>query len=187
MRIFPPRPESAIAEQLIPFYENRGFIAQIKKNGTCSLAVVDSEGRVEFWTRHWEKHRAWSPTDEITGFFSNFPNSTFVFELLHSKTVDVKNTAYVFDVLRYMGKDLTGVSLEDRLDLFKGITPLSKNIEIAKTYTAGLRSLYKQLDTPEDEGIVLKDPKAPLRPVYRDGLNANWQVKCRRATKNYSF
>ncbi len=185
-RIFPPRPEQAIAPGLIGFYENRGYIAQIKKNGTCSLAVVDSKGHVEFWTRHWERHKAWVPTADIIRYFSAFPDSVFVFELLHSKTKDVKNTAYVFDVLRYKGKDLAGTPLVDRLARLKNPDEVP-NVEIAQTFTKGLRKLYEGLVAPEDEGIVLKDPEAVLKPVFRDGLNSPWQVKCRRSTKNYSF
>ena len=35
--------------------------------------------------------------------------------------------------------------------------------------------------------VVLKDPEAVLAECHRDGLNANWQVKVRRPTKNFGF
>ena len=64
---YPPRPEKAIAPSLIKFYEGRGWIAQIKKNGTCSTANVDDHGNVTFFTRHGEAHKAWIPTEEAHG------------------------------------------------------------------------------------------------------------------------
>ena len=185
-RIWPPRPEAAIAPQLIPFFENRGYVAQIKKNGTCSVAVVDPQGNVEFRTRHWEPHKAWVPTDDVTRYFSGFPDSVFIFELLHSKTTTVKNTAYVFDVVRRLGRDLTGVPLMERLSMLTDGDG-NPHVQIACTYSVGLKKLYEGLVAPEDEGVVLKDPQSVLRPVFRDGLNSAWQVKCRRGTKNYSF
>lgn len=97
-----------------------------------------------------------------------------------------KNTAYLFDVLRYAGSDLTGQTLAFRLSLLSRIRPV-QCAQIAETYAVGLRSLYDRLTEPEDEGIVLKDPNSTLRSCDRDGVNAGWQVKCRRSTKNYSF
>lgn len=185
-RIYPPRPEKAITPSLIPFYEKRGYVAQVKKNGTCSLAIVGPDGTVEYKTRHWEDHKAWTPTESMSGFFSEHRDSIFVFELLHSKTPNVKNTAYLFDVLRYAGVDLTGQTLAFRLNLLSKIRPV-QCAQVAETYTVGLRGLYDGLTEPEDEGIVLKDPVATLRGCERDGMNAGWQVKCRRSTKNYSF
>lgn len=185
-RIYPPRPEKAITPSLIPFYEKRGWVAQVKKNGTCSLAIVSPHGTVDYKTRHWEDHKAWIPTANMSGFFTEYPDSIFVFELLHSKTPNVKNTAYLFDVLRYTGIDLTGQTLALRLDVLSRIRPVQCAM-IAETHVVGLRNLYDRLTEPEDEGIVLKDPNSTLRSCDRDGVNAGWQVKCRRSTKNYSF
>jgi hypothetical protein len=187
MFLYPPRPENAIPPSLINSYERRGWICQIKKNGTCSLAFVDGMDNVTFKTRHNEFHKAWTPTKEIISFFAGFPNSVFVFELLHSKGGDIRNTVYLFDVLEWLGRDLVGTTLKERLTLLASIVPPTPNITVAKVYTEGLSSLFVGLTSPLDEGIVLKNPEAVLRSCDRDSLNAGWQVKCRKATKNYGF
>jgi hypothetical protein len=185
MFLYPPRPEKAITPTLISFYERRGWVAQVKKNGTCSLASTN-DGDTTFYTRHNEQHKAWTPTEEIINAL-NRPNTTFIFELLHSKGGGVRNTAYVFDVLVLDGKSLEGVSLKDRLDMLPNLVPQSEGVKIVENHTKNLEGLYRSLTSPLDEGIVLKDPKALLNSCQRDSLNSQWQVKCRRGMKNYSF
>jgi hypothetical protein len=40
---------------------------------------------------------------------------------------------------------------------------------------------------PEDEGLVLKQPTALLEICGKQNNNQDWQVKCRRSTKNYGY
>lgn len=187
--LWPPRPEKAVSRELIGFYERRGWIAQIKKNGTCSTVRTYSGGDVEYWTRHDAKHLAWAGNDEINKFFSCFKDSYFVFELLHSKGGGVRDHAYVFDVLKLNGRSLEGTTLRSRLATLSKIAPMTKRVEIAKTYDSGLTALYDNLSYRDSlsEGIVMKDPDATLQPCYKEGLNSTWQVKCRLPAKLYSF
>jgi hypothetical protein len=185
--LHPPRPTKAIAPSLIPWFESQGYIAQLKKNGTCTVISVDDAGNVTWSTRHNEAHKAWTPTAELTNYFSAFRNSVFVGELLHSKGPSVKDTIYLFDVLIYLGRDLVGTTLTNRLDILKSVIPLSTKILLAETHTKNLKGLYDSLSDPLDEGIVLKKPSAVLRNCNKAGLNEGWQVKCRKATKNYGF
>lgn len=185
--IWPPRPEQAIAPSLISFYERRGWVAQIKKNGTCTVVSIDHKGVVDFKTRHGVPHKAWEPTEDINKYFANFPDSIFVCELLHSKHESVKNTMYVFDVLKYRGKDLIGTKFKERQDLLQSVVPIKKNILLAKNYSQDLTGLFRSLQDPIDEGLVLKDPEAPLRSYVKKSSNAGWQVKCRVPHLNYGF
>lgn len=189
MFLYPPRPERAIAPSLIGLYESRGYIAQKKKNGTCTVVSINEAGKVSWYTRHGEAHKAWIPTKELTEFFSSFPDSTFVGELLHSKGGGVKDTLCLFDVLKTPRDDMLGWSYQLRHQLLTYTIQnyIPTHLHILENYTKDLRKLYDGLTDPLDEGIVLKDPNAVLRDCQRDGLNANWQVKCRRATKNYGF
>ncbi len=187
MTLFPPRPEHAIAPTLIHYYQEKGWVAQIKKNGTMTIVLIDENGVVTFKTRHMVDHKMWKPTEDITAYFSNFTDSIFLCELLHNKHPSVKNTMYIFDLIRYRGGDLIGMSFENRQSLIKTVVPIAKNIILAKNYDRDLLGLFRSLHDPIDEGIVLKDPHAPLRPYYTKSNNACWQVKCRVSHKNYGF
>jgi len=184
---WPPRPTKAISPSLIPWYESKGYIAQIKKNGTCTVITIDDEGNVTFRTRHRDAHKAWTPTQELTNWFAGFRNTIFIGELLHSKGPSVKDTIYLFDVVRYLGRNLVGTTLAERLEILSNIHPLTTKVVIADVHKSELQGLFHSLHDALDEGVVLKDPKAKLRDVQREGLNSGWMVKCRRSTKNYSF
>lgn len=184
--LFPPRPEKAIPVDLISYYEKTGSICQIKKNGSATVVDVDAEGVPTFWNRHKELHKAWTATREIIEYFGQFPNSVIVGELLHNKHPSVKNIIYIFDVLVFKGNDLVGTTLKDRLEIIRSM-PQGKGIWFAKTYTKNFRKLYDGLTDAIDEGIVLKNPKAKLKFCFKAGMNGDWQVKCRKAHKNYSF
>jgi hypothetical protein len=184
MFLYPPRPEKPIQPELIPVYEKMGTIAQIKRNGTCTVVDVDASGIPTFWTRHKELHKAWTAPPHIIAYFKKFPDSVIVAELLHNKHASVKDTLYIFDVLVYKGNDLVGSTLKERLDIIKKF-PKGEGIWFAKTYTKNLLKLYEGLTDDIDEGIVLKNPNARLKFCFKDGLNAADQVKCRKSTKNY--
>lgn len=189
MFLYPPRPTEAIDRSLIPFFETRGYVAQIKKNGTCSVVWIGQSGKVEFYTRHNSAHRAWTPSRQTIEFLSQFRNSCFVFELLHSKGGGVRDTLYFFDALRVAGIDLVGTTFTDRMRFLRGVIneAAPENMSVARVYTKGFKKLYERLTDDLDEGIVLKDPNSVLRDCHRDGLNDGWQVKCRKPTKNYAF
>ncbi len=194
MFLFPPRPEKPISRSLIRWYEKRGYVAQIKKNGTCSVALVAADSTVSFLKRTGEPHLAWEPTAEACDFFGHFPDSAFCFELLHSKGGGVRDTLYVFDVVRYLGGDLVGMTFEERMGLLRKVVPISSpRILYADLHHECLTGLFDSMVddegvalSPLDEGIVLKDPKAKLEPCRKADSNSGWQVKCRARTKNYS-
>lgn len=187
MWLYPPRPVNAVTPSLIKSFETRGYVGQIKMNGTLQVIDIDDVGNVTYRTRHNTPNKAWTPLPEMAPYFANYRDSVFVGELLHSKHASVKNTIYLFDVLRYMGKSLVGTTLADRLQILEKTPALTNNIQIIKTYDRDLAGLYHSLSEPTQEGIVLKDPKAKLRDCLRNGLNGGWQVKVRRPTENYGF
>ncbi len=188
MFLYPPRPERAIERSLISWYEKRGYVAQVKKNGTCSVSYTDPDGRVHFWKRKGEPHLAWEPTEEARDFLGRFPDTHFVFELLHSKGGGVRDTLYLFDVMTYLGKSLVGTTFADRMVLLGKVVPISsERIIFADVYVDCLTGLYDSLTEELDEGIVLKKLSATLEPCLREGDNDGWQVKCRVRHKNFSF
>lgn len=186
MFLWPPRPENAIPREFIPMYESMGYIAQIKKNGTCCVMDVDADGETTFWNRHNEHQKAWRAPENIKDYFSDFPNSVIVGELLHNKHPGFKNIIYIFDVLILHGKELYGTTLNERLTILKDF-PTTEGIWIAETFTQNLQELFDGLISEIDEGIVLKDPEATLAAPFRQSINADWQVKCRKPTKLRAF
>jgi hypothetical protein len=192
--LYPPRPEQKVAPQLLSFYERRGWIGQLKKNGTCTVIAARGDD-VRFWTRHGEAHKQWTPKAEHIELFAGTPNwIVLVAELLHSKVPGIRDHLYLFDVLVLDGKPLVGVTLRDRLKL---LGPDSQwwalqqrgQVSIAWTLDPGsnFRAAFESLTAPEDEGIVLKNPEAKLRLMTTATSNTDGQVKCRKPHKNFSF
>lgn len=186
----PPRPEKAIPSRLLDTYEERGWIAQFKKNGIYTVLYVTPDKRILAKTRK-ETDLVWTPPAGLSKQFSHLNDAWYVFccEHLHYKTKTIKDRLYLFDVLVFSGERLTGERLADRLQRLQGLFPCaaqaisagfyvsSPNIWIAQTLTGRFREVYEGLSSPEDEGLVLKDPRAPLEPCG-PSRNKGWQVKC---------
>ena len=212
--LWPPRPENALPTSSLQFYEKRGWVAQMKMNGTCTVVFVSPDGELIFKTRHNEDHKNWVPSDESTKVFRDLPGDgwyVFVCELLHNKTSLVKDTFYIFDILVNDGELLVGSTFTDRISLLQtifdvkdeenvvslgsdGYYILNSNAWLAKTITADFKAVWRVADNnkPEDgaplvEGLVLKNPKAVLDVPGRRTDNSDWQVKCRVSHKNYVF
>lgn len=193
--ILPPRPERAIPSSGLTMYERMGWIAQYKKNGTYSMAYVSPEKKVTFLSRHLEPHKAWKPTDEARATYEALPGKGWYVvctELLHSKVPGIRDVQYVHDVLVADGEWLLGETyaqryarlltlfLRDRVDEEDSHWVLPNGIWLAKNRKADFRTMFLSLTRPEDEGLVLKDPRAPLVPGA-----GRWSVKCRVPHKNY--
>lgn len=198
--LYPPRPELAIPSDTIDFYEKQGYVAQVKKNGTCTLIGVDPRGQLHTLTRHNAPHIQWKPDAQspalraltrLTGWH------VFEAEVLHSKTQGIKDTVYLFDILVHNSQQLVGTTWFERMQLLQqifrpgpaqaGSHQLDDRLFLAQTLTRGLRKTWQQLQAPEDEGIVLKSPDARLKLCSKIDSNSSWQVKCRRPAANYSY
>lgn len=199
--LWPPRPETKLPQSMLGFYQKRGYWAQVKKNGTCT--VIFARGlEVLFKTRHLDidngDHRMWTPLPEHTRFFqSASPEwNVYVAELIHSKTPHIKNELYIFDQIVENGVHLVGSTFAERQAmLHKRWKPTSETydqyriapyISVAKSFDHGFNEAFTHLN-PEDEGLVLKDPNAELRACFKQDSNNKWQAKCRVPTKNYGF
>ena len=200
--LWPPRPEKAAPPALMGFYERRGWIAQIKKNGTCTVIFARGD-TVIFKTRHNEDHKAWSPLSSHCAFFTGRDAwNVYVAELLHSKGPQVKNHLYLFDILVSDGKELIGTTLQDRQRILQSRFPTPKADIAGSRAGLGARMIGQDFSQAEtianpsgcwqtlgglDEGLVFKDPKAVLSACNAPASNGAWQVKIRRQHANYSF
>lgn len=190
--LYPPRPEQIIMSGMLGVFEKKRFVAQIKKNGTGSILAVSPKKELFFKTRHGEAHKAWTPTDEVMSVFYTLPPRWFYFcfELLHSKTKEIKNTIFIHDILVYGSKYLIGMTYMERYNLYHQLFPtlertsqydiVNDNVLLANNYDLGFELLFDSLKNTEDEGLVLKNPAAELQICSRVGSNSSWQVKCRR-------
>lgn len=198
--LYPPRPERALPETSIQFMEGKGYGAQVKKNGTCT--VIFSRGKeVIFKTRHPEsnngEHRAWQPLPEHIKFFQSSSKkwTVFVAELLHSKVPGIRNQLVINDILVFEGEQLVGKTFAERQEIlhsqWKGEDEgdqirVSEYVSIAKTFLKDFKKLWGGLKA-EDEGLVFKHMDIPMARCIKASSNTSWQLKIRRPATNYSF
>lgn len=147
--------------------------------------------------RHNNEHKQWQFTPPTAAIFKSLPGKGWYVinaELLHSKVVGLRDINYIHDILVEDGEYLLGTTYAQRyarlLMLFlKGQEQteshfvLDDHTWLAKNHKGSFKSLFKSLDRPEDEGLVLKNPEGKLAP--KD--NSGWTVKCRRPQKNFGF
>lgn len=130
------------------FYERRGWIAQVKKNGTCTVIFARGD-TVIFKTRHNDEHKAWSPQPSHSAFFAGRDQwNVYVAELLHSKGPLVKNHLYLFDVLVSDGQELIGTTLAERQQILRDRFPGPKEkIDLSHGYAADKVVLFRSINS----------------------------------------
>lgn len=208
--LWPPRPEKPVPVNFLNFYRKRGWVAQYKKNGTCSDIFVSPTKDVTAMTRHNDEHKQWSPSKKSSAPFKGLSGGgwyVFVGEVLNNKVPGYKDIIYVFDILVADGNYLVGMTYEDRQELLKTLFltgdeaeeyshyVISDNVWLAKNFTEKFKKMWTECDeaantsdgAPLDEGLVLKDPKSTLNLCTKQKSNSGWQVKCRISHKNYGF
>lgn len=199
--LYPPRPDNPIDPGSLWNIEQRGWSAQYKKNGQCSVVAVSPERKLTIMNRHKAPHKNWSAPAGAAAAFQKLPGAgwyVFVGELLHAKGIGVKDTHYLFDILVADSKFLFGSTFHDRVPLLNGLFPdtreeayshrvIDDHTWVARTFEGNLLGLYDQAVLAGDEGIVMKDPNGVLSLCTREGANNGWQLKCRSPTKNFRF
>jgi len=210
--LYPPRPEQRVPPAMLSHYEERGWLAQCKMNGTCNVLAISPERKIVAMTRrHNEPHKVWTPNEDSERAFQNLPGIgwyVFVSELLHSKVPGIRNVNFVHDVVVADGEHLTGTTYMSRVnmltDLFRtdsGVDHslclshlvIDQNTWLAKCYSkqSTIESFNKlflrAIKHKEIEGLVLKNPEAELRHCINESSNSSWMVKVRRPAKSYSF
>jgi hypothetical protein len=199
----------------LPHFERQGYLAQIKKNGTGNVMAISPQRKVVAMQRTNKAHILWSPSDHTANPFRDLKGHgwyVFVAELLHSKVAaekqrqatgsesGLRDINYINDILVADGTTLTGTTFEfrqqmlvemfgaDRLPVAKSGSHyvIDRHTWLARNHRSGFRRLFAGLDSPEDEGLVLKLPTGKLAPCLREGSNSSWQFKIRKPTKNYA-
>lgn len=205
--LYPPRPERKIAPHNIAEWEKRGWVADLKKNGTGNVVSVGPDGVVTAKRRDRTDHKQWQPRPEVLQAFRRLPpHSVCATELLHNKVRGLRDILYIHDLLALDGRQLVGMTFDERRQILEEFFPtttlsidghyyvIDEHTWVARIFRKSLTNLFDSLiredGTPirdDDEGIVLKNPKAKLELCLRENSNSHWQVKCRIETKNYQY
>lgn len=202
--LYPPRPENAVTAGRIPFYEKSGYVGQYKKNGTCSIFAIKAPDIFISMTRHNDNHKQWGFSKYFKDCFAKYcePGFWYYFigEVLHSKTVEIKDTVYIFDVLVSESLLLYGETFENRQNTLKRIFKADEKDEdyshyiiedrfwLAKNFESGIYQKFKDIkNTSVDEGFVLKKKNSILEDCSKKSNNQSWQMKFRHPKKNYQF
>jgi hypothetical protein len=197
--LWPPRPELVVPRAAFARYADWGV--QIKKNGTCNTLAYRAGQPIIAMNRHREQHKLWQPSEATHRAFYRLPGTGWYYviaELLHSKVPGMRDINYIFDILVCNSHYLTGMTFAERqeilFDLFK---PKAKSkthshyVIDEHTWLAvnhrgtDFLKLFDSLTAPDDEGIVFKNPQAPLISCAWATANKGWQAKSRRGTKTH--
>lgn len=126
--LYPPRPEKALAANLIPSYEKRGFLAQPKFNGSCMLIFTNGIQTV-FMNRHKQE---FTKSVDISSVFGKLHRQTLpddtrkwmvlVGEYMNKSQKDIDGQVFnhklvLFDILVFDGVQLLGKTFQERVEL----------------------------------------------------------------------
>jgi len=212
--IFPPRPEYKCPAADLDKYDNGQYVGQPKYNGSAAVVFTNGEECLVY-NRHRELLGLLSNYKEIEFRKLALTKNWYVYagEYLNKSKygetgVKEKNKFVIWDVLVYDGQYLIGSTLSERLDLLESIFPCNRAIVTDKamevydhicctnlngiykapTYLGNFTELYKQIVKVDlYEGLVLKKKDSKLSFGMQELNNHDWQIKCRKETKNYSF
>jgi hypothetical protein len=202
--LYPPRPETAVVTAMLSYFEKQGWVAQYKKNGTCTIVGIAPNKDVILMNRHGESHKAWFITEHLKGELARlFPENKWfllVAEIMHSKGPTIKDTLFVHDMLVWKSDMLLDSTFKERQDILDN--RLITNVEghshyvlddknklwYAKRFDKDFKKIFNSIRDPKiDEGLVLKDPEGKLRNCLTPTDNSYWMVKCRHKSKGYAF
>lgn len=202
--VYPPRPKSVISPQQLPQEEARGcWLWQHKFNGDRCPVIIEvtaSDRRVTLCNRHGKfLHSQKFPKlrRELSSTNLFLPVGT---HYLDAELLPEIETVVLFDVLQ-ISKYLIGVSQEERLSMLAGICgnptePCSSQIALSVSERIwmsrhGDRDLVQHfneyIDNPLIEGLVLRQKGSTLDNWGSSEYEVDWQLRCRKGSKNYRF
>jgi hypothetical protein len=211
--IYPPRPKTRIPPGDLPKFEKSGdWVVQRKFKGTRNLVHICPNGRVEFWGRHGERHKQWTPTKEIESQvlaidLQQGSEYWLDSELLHNKVSAatdpyLKNRIVLFDVLM-VGRYLVGSPDQmTRLAMLKAVCrnpnklepnhgialQVSENLWMAETFERDFSQHFQEIiHLPEIEGLVLRKRNSVIDNFGTVEYETSWQIRCRKPEQAYQF
>ncbi len=210
--LFPPRPIQTTKHTELGKFDNGEFIAQPKYNGTCCNVFI-SETDLIVMNRHKGEITSNYSHIDFKGLHRGKGWMVICGEFLNKNKLGEDGKPFnlkfvIWDILVFEGKYLLGTTLEERLALLEYLYPCASmvvgkdkmecfkhlcctkhtNIYRAPTYINKFEELYHDIvDVDLYEGLVLKRKFAKLSMGLNEKNNNDWQIKCRKPTKNYAF
>lgn len=204
MYIYPPRPKNKIPSSSLPTFQNLGFIGQPKMNGSCGVMFLDDPQAitVNLMNRHKERFSRYPISEEeFISLHRGYGKMILVGEYLNKSQLDINEEPLkgfvIFDIIMYNGEHLLGETQKERMRLlnslytteeYDGFIRKINDVTFIVNQFDELPSTWeKMIKIDMYEGFVLKLPSGKLKNGVRPENNGDWQVKCRKPTKNYSY
>lgn len=210
--LFPPRPIQTTKNDQLDKYDNGEFIAQPKYNGTCCNVFI-SKDELHVMNRHKGEIISNYSKIDFRGLHSGEGWMVLCGEFLNKNKKGEDGNPFnlkfvIWDILVYESKYLLGYTTIERLNLLQQLFPCNRmvvgedkfesykhlcctkyqNVYKSPTYINNFSDLYNSIvDTDLYEGLVLKRKHAKLTLGLNEKNNNDWQIKCRKPTKNYQF
>lgn len=210
--LFPPRPIQTTKHTELGKYDIGKFIAQPKYNGTCCNVFI-SKDEIIVMNRHKGSITSQYSHIDFRGMHRGEGWMVICGEFLNKNKAGEDGKPFnlkfvIWDILVYEGRYLLGTTFGERMDLLEQLYPCSKmivekdkfiaykhlcftphaNVFRAPCYDKNFEALYSSIvDTDLYEGLVLKRRDAKLSFGLTEKNNNDWQIKCRKPTKNYDF
>jgi ATP-dependent DNA ligase len=211
MYLYPPRPVETTKHTELYKYDNGLFLAQPKYNGTC-CEVFMNETEMIVMNRHNQPISSKYHNIDLRGMYRGSGWMVICGEFLNKNKTGEDGLPFnlkfvIWDILVYNGKYLIGSTFEQRMNLLEQLYPCSKmkvgekfeslnylcftehkNVYKAPVYPTSFAILFELISKVDVyEGLVLKRKDAPLKYGLSEKNNNDWQIKCRKPTKNYRF
>lgn len=213
--IYPPRPEKTTHFSELDKYDNGTFLAQPKYNGTCCVVFMTANS-IRVMNRHNGLITSDYNNVDFKGLYDDSGCKGWLVlagEFLNKNKKGEDGNPFnlkfvIFDILVYENDYLIGTKLVERLNILNNMIPQTStlvsgskiisynhlnvtkynNIFKAPSYNSNFKELYQSIvDTDLYEGLVLKRKDSRLSIGFSEKNNSDWQIKCRKPTKNYDF
>jgi hypothetical protein len=184
--LIPPDPKNPLDPKpdYIDSLEASGkYVGELKWNGDNILIYTDT---MEIWNRHRERHH-YIPTPEVLDELRKFPKGAVInAELMHNRTVEIKNTIIVHCVMVWDGKPLIGKTWGDARKIIETL-PYGEHVKLSEIFRDRFWERFQSADVKTVEGIILKNPLGRLVFSTTPIDDVAWMLKIRKPCKKYSF
>ena len=157
-------------------------------NGWRCLAYKDKDAKLYLLTKH--KTLITDPLPDLREDLCKImpANTMLDGELIDKRTPGIKQTYYLFDLLRVSGEDITGWSWLKRRELLEGLVDTAQRAELillSVPVEVGKKNLYYQAIGEEGcEGIVMKKKDSKYLASKTSCQDNPFWISCKQPEKH---